>query len=150
LNLEGSNQPASIQNLAFGDISPGRPLKRARCGSSSPSLRGKKQSMIIVCMARIQRTVQPSSPTSTLLPKLFHSRNCVFPLLSQHAPPAYPNLFLPVHCKTAEEMGTPTFGACQFSFHRPPHAVWMTWCAQSVVLRIAGIWESEGDRASGF
>lgn len=38
LNREGSSHPANIQKRAFGDISPGRPLNLARCGSSSPGL----------------------------------------------------------------------------------------------------------------
>ena len=38
LNREGNSHPANIQNLAFGDISPGRPLNLARCGCSSSGL----------------------------------------------------------------------------------------------------------------
>ena len=38
LNLVGNSQPINIQNRALGDISPGRPLNLARCGSASPGL----------------------------------------------------------------------------------------------------------------
>ena len=93
LILVGSSQPINIQNRALGDISPGRPLNLASCGSASLGPCTSVRNMSTDTNYSTLRTGRYVSPISAPLPMPAHSRNCVCLPSSRRVRLAFPNLF---------------------------------------------------------